>query len=368
MNAVNLKYVPALDGLRAFAVTGVLISHYRLGEPFDKYINLVPWGDIGVRFFFVLSGFLITMILLNCKKLVQEDNLSPIMLLRQFYVRRFLRIFPLFYGVLLLAYIFNVGHIREIIIYHIFYLSNTSSALTGTLAQAPLIDPPSAHFWSLAVEEQFYLFWPFIVLFVPIKRIQTILIILILSSPLLRLIWFLLGYQQLYSYLPMCIDTLGCGAILAMYRTNNISLPFLNSKKIKVIFVISVSVLILSLFFYSLKIWYRPRIIIMDLSQGIVYSFFINSILNNKFRKLNYLLEISVLKFIGKISYGIYVIHAFMPHIFSYFFEKDHYSQFMLFIIYFIMSISFSSLSFLIYENNFNKLKKYFPYDYRKSS
>jgi peptidoglycan/LPS O-acetylase OafA/YrhL len=132
-----MRYVPALDGLRAIAVIGVLISHYKLSESLNYFVDILPWGHIGVRLFFVLSGYLITSILINCRDLAETNGLSPLLLLRQFYCRRFLRIFPLFYAVILIAYLLDVGNIKEVMIYHVFYLSNTSSALTGTLEGYP---------------------------------------------------------------------------------------------------------------------------------------------------------------------------------------------------------------------------------------
>lgn len=360
----NFNYISGLDGLRAISVFGVLLSHYTLGDSIDKYLKLIPWGDMGVKFFFVLSGFLITTILLKCKHLSITYNCSKHYLLRIFYARRFLRIFPLYYGVLILAYLFNVGSIKKIFIYHFLYLSNTSSALTGTLTHAPLIDPTTAHFWSLAVEEQFYIFWPFIVMYISIRNLKILILSLIFLSPAFRLIWFLLGFDHLYSYFPMCLDTLGCGSILALYVDDKSGFNFMSRFQIKLLLISAISTYIVVLGLYGFEIWYRPRIIIFDTAQGIIYSLVIYFILIRRIEILNCILESKFLIFIGKISYGIYIIHPFIPHIFSYYFPVNNLSVLEKFFVFVTLTILFSWFSFVFYEKRFNKIKKHFQYSY----
>jgi len=361
-----MKYVPALDGLRAISVLGVLLSHYKLGVDFDFLERALPWGHIGVRIFFVLSGFLITTILLNCRYLSEKEGLSSALLLRQFYWRRFLRIFPLFYGVIFVAYFLDMGNIREIAIYHIFYLSNTSGALTGTLKGfPPLIDPTTAHFWSLAVEEQFYLIWPLMVLFVSRKILPALLVVIILMSPILRFLWFVVGYDQMYSYLPLCSDTLGLGAFLALYRSGDYQGILRRPIILKSIFYVSFILLLGLLWLHTADIWYRPRVIVADFFEGIIYVFLISFIIDSRYKKLNKILENNILRYIGTISYGIYILHAFSPHIFRYFFVIDTEPSILMFFVYTLISILMAALSYKIYEAPLNKFKKYFPYDYR---
>lgn len=362
-------YVPALNGLRAFAVMGVLLSHYHLGENYDFIVNMLPWGHIGVRLFFVLSGFLITSILINCKNIIEKECLSPVLVLRQFYIRRFLRIFPLFYGVIFLLYFFDFGNIKDVIIYHVFFLSNISSALTGTLIGfPPLIEPATAHFWSLAVEEQFYLIWPLMVLFISKKRLLILLVFIIFMSPILRFLWFFSGYDLLYSYLPLRVDTLGLGACLALFRSGEFQPLQGKSFLLKIVFYFSLAFLLGSFLSHALGIWYRPRLIVMDFFEGIVYAFLMNFIIDAKCKRLNKILENYILNYLGSISYGIYILHAFTPHIYSYFFSVKFESGLLMFCIYTLMTVILAGLSFSLYESQVNRLKKYFPYDYSKST
>jgi peptidoglycan/LPS O-acetylase OafA/YrhL len=90
-----LQHMPQLDALRAFAVGAVLIHHFIAGH-LPAILNKVPWGFLGVRLFFVLSGFLITGILLRSRHDVEASGIGRMFVARQFYARRFLRIFPLY--------------------------------------------------------------------------------------------------------------------------------------------------------------------------------------------------------------------------------------------------------------------------------
>ncbi len=184
------------------AVMFVLFSHYSEQGILASLNSLVPWGHFGVRIFFVLSGFLITSILLDCREQIAIDGLKRSRVIIQFYIRRVLRIFPLFYLTLLILFLFDVGNIKQVIIYHFFYLSNLSRALWVSVDSFQLIDASSAHFWTLAVEEQFYLIWPALALFSSKRKVVPILIGLIFFAVVFRSVWFILGYNKIINYLP----------------------------------------------------------------------------------------------------------------------------------------------------------------------
>jgi acyltransferase-like protein len=133
-----VHYMPQLDGLRALAVGAVLIHHF-FGE---AKIAGADMGTLGVWCFFVLSGFLITGILLRSKDQVDYRGYQVSFLLLQFYVRRFLRIFPLYYFALSFAAMLNLGDVRDTLIWHLAYLSNYLFAMQGYFGLV------TAHFWS----------------------------------------------------------------------------------------------------------------------------------------------------------------------------------------------------------------------------
>ena len=115
----RLRYMPQLDALRAIAVGLVVVYHF--WRPARQSLH---FGSIGVRIFFVLSGFLITGILLEARRELDAGRTSPGAAVRRFYLRRVLRIFPVYYLVLAIAWAGNVVGAREGIAWHAAYLSN----------------------------------------------------------------------------------------------------------------------------------------------------------------------------------------------------------------------------------------------------
>lgn len=161
----QLKYLPGLDGLRAISIIFVLLGHALIG---NQWVNYLP-GGIGVDIFFVISGFLITTLLL--KEKIKNGKVS----LKKFYVRRILRIFPVAYLYLfclvILNYIFVLHTTLQMYLVAGFYLAN--------FPIQPGLNWQTSHFWSLAVEEQFYLIFPFILIKSTNKYLLLVLIILI---------------------------------------------------------------------------------------------------------------------------------------------------------------------------------------------
>ena len=150
----RVSHMPQLDGLRALAVLMVVVHHYVEGG----------WGlaaNLGVKLFFVLSGFLITSILLRSRSQSGAAGWNRWRAVRNFYARRFLRIFPLYYLVVALAAILDVEPTREYLAWLLTYTLNLKMA-----AQGWYIDH-FAHFWTLSIEEQFYLIWPWVFYSVP---------------------------------------------------------------------------------------------------------------------------------------------------------------------------------------------------------
>jgi peptidoglycan/LPS O-acetylase OafA/YrhL len=197
-----LNRISGLDGLRAIAVTSVMVYHFIPGV--DRF---APLGSIGVRLFFVLSGFLITRILLASRN---QDTGSA---WRTFYIRRSLRIFPLFYLVLALAWAMNISPVRSTIGWHVPYLTNAYLFERGSWHGS------ISHLWSLAVEEQFYLVWPWLMLLVPEHRIPRLIMAMMCVAPISRL---MIG-GPMNAVLPTsCLDALGAGALLAFPKARTV--------------------------------------------------------------------------------------------------------------------------------------------------
>ena len=298
-----LRHMVQLDSLRAFAVSGVLLHHF-----LPVSIKVAPFGAMGVKLFFVLSGFLITGILLKCKQIIETTGQSPWFTIRRFYIRRFLRIFPLFYFVLIAAAILNVHPTRETFFWHASYLSNVYIAATGDWPG------PLSPFWTLAVEEQFYLIWPCVILFVPRKHLPRLVILTIIIAPVFRLIGVLAGLNPSgIGVLPLaCLDTLGLGAFLAICSDSSFNFSHIADWLTKIGLWFGGPMLIGELLLYILGVWHPFQQITFDLVMGLVCVWLIARASKGFGGLQGKILELKPLIYVGVISYGVYVYHTFV--------------------------------------------------------
>ena len=208
--STNRQYYPALDGLRGLAILLVIFLH-NFG-----FMNYFFFGWLGVDLFFVLSGFLITDILLN--------SLGKPNFLKNFYLRRIFRIFPLYYLVLVICLLI-IPRIGSLHLNTQYYTENQGwlwSYLQNWLFifKEPYGDKILLHTWSLAVEEQFYLVWPLIILLIrkPKILLAFVLLLLIFTGVARYMIWDKqvedLAYASLYTFTR--IDGLCIGCALAL--------------------------------------------------------------------------------------------------------------------------------------------------------
>lgn len=223
----NERSYPALDGLRGVAVLLVFTRHYFI------YPEGYRWGWIGVQIFFVLSGFLITGILYDTRHAENK--------LRVFYARRALRIFPLYYAVLiagwalwalfrwqfhpgwLLAPVYLTNYTRFIWNHDFLQMSGTLEHLRSNVYARPPFFLFYGHFWSLSVEEQFYLVWPVVVYGVRNRKtLLDICVIAVWAVPALRLLCIaflptgLIAAEFVDRVTPCQCDSLLLGAALAL--------------------------------------------------------------------------------------------------------------------------------------------------------
>ncbi|RAH98997.1 hypothetical protein DLJ53_25565 [Acuticoccus sediminis] len=196
----SLPYYPKLDGLRAVAACLVLVEHFTYNEMVRGFAP----GLIGVKSFFVLSGFLITSILLK------ERGTAPAgVLATRFYLRRALRLAPAYYAAILLTALLALAAMRQEWPWHAFYLSNVQIALQERWTGA-------GHFWTLATEEQFYLFWFPLVALAPRRWLLPVIAGCVILAPIYRAIMAIEGTTFAIVLLPGNIDSLAAGALLAV--------------------------------------------------------------------------------------------------------------------------------------------------------
>jgi peptidoglycan/LPS O-acetylase OafA/YrhL len=346
------RHRPQLDALRAFAVLGVLYTHL------DRLNSQL--GALGVRLFFVISGLLITKILLRSRESIDQGKLSRGAALKTFYIRRGLRIYPAYYTLLLIAAVFNVQHIRHVLLYHLLFASNFLFIVRR--AYVPWVTAP---FWSLSIEEQFYLLWPFVILLVPRHRLRAVIVATILLGTAFRSGSWLLGMSDFAQWFlpPASLDTLGAGALLALSSPQDRWPRWL----------VPAAVLGCALYMVAqfpgnisrgahdpLIATVADTVAVLPMAAVTAYAFtgirgFIGRIL-----------EAPPLLYIGRISFGIYLWHVFLlPALFDFgprFNPKLAERGTTLFLVGSSLAIAVASVSWYVIEQPFNRLKRLFPY------
>jgi len=185
-----LKRIPSLDGFRAISILLVLFCHSRLIGGFPDIISdIARQAEVGVTIFFVISGFLITNLLLS------EESKNGEINIRAFYVRRVFRIVPVYllYVVFILFWrnFENVGLSKNNLVHVLTFTVNFDKYKNWLLG----------HFWTLSVEEQFYLFWPAMLIFLR-KRLKITLVVLIAYSCVARVIAYKFPAYEVISLAP----------------------------------------------------------------------------------------------------------------------------------------------------------------------
>ena len=293
--------MPELDVVRGIAILSVLIYHgFEWSYDFHAFHGLMrAWvwvtssGWLGVNLFFVLSGFLITGILLDSK--TRPDYY------RRFYVRRALRILPAYYAILLLLAILRQSS-RAFLVMSFFYLSN-STTIWGIPRDYGVL-------WSLAVEEHFYLLWPAIVRKLSRKHLEYCAIALILVTPAIRGVAFVLGFTEgLKHYTWFVSDALAVGASMALLLRR----PSANPKAVRlwamVVLLVSMMVLAVGAPFGILTQTRLLGAALQVVPWNCAFASFIAfAILIGTGTWKTVFLRPSLI-FLGYVSYGLYLIH-----------------------------------------------------------
>jgi peptidoglycan/LPS O-acetylase OafA/YrhL len=314
---LSASRVPMLDGIRGIAILAVMLLHFQqFGAPEPAthwerlYRNLVGFNWAGVNLFFVLSGFLITGIL--------YDSRADSHYFRTFYGRRTVRIFPVYYATLA-AYFAAVPLLRHQI--HDPVLADTGGAapllawtymlnwlvgLKGFSVVSPLIQ----HFWSLSVEEQFYLMWPFVVRALSRRRLMGVCVGLVASAVSLRIALQLFGLPNAaYAWTFSQTDSLAIGAFLALARRDASDWRKLQ-RYVRPVSLVSgggLAVLIALLGPWHGGMWMDTAGILLS---GLVFGGFLAIAADAPKGSIVRAVTASpLLRFFGKYSYALYVFH-----------------------------------------------------------
>jgi peptidoglycan/LPS O-acetylase OafA/YrhL len=362
-------YLPQLDALRFFAILGVLMAHEWQAEPLPWIFGGLGLGFLGVRLFFVLSGFLITGILLECRNRAERWSQRRSVLMGKFYARRFLRIYPLYYAVLAGLLLIGIWPVRQLWPWMISYTTNIYIWHHGQWIGA------SGIFWTLAVEEQFYLVWPLLVLFVPRRWLVPVLVCMISLAPAFRLFASITEPQDLRgdlftsaTFTLAAFDSLGMGALLAVLfhadSTRERLRAWLNHVALPVGAIGFLVLLTLS--YYGARVG-TVFFVFGETLLALVLCWLVASAAWGIAGPAGRLLTWRPITYLGKISYGIYIFHVFVPiglvwvaHRLGVQYSPS--STLQDFALVSLTTIALAALSWHLFERPINDLKRYFPY------
>jgi peptidoglycan/LPS O-acetylase OafA/YrhL len=363
-------YFKQLNGIRFIAVFLVLLDHWLVP------ILPIPLGHLGVVIFFVLSGFLITRILFLSADEIHETKSSAWPKIIRFIYRRSLRIFPIYFILLFLGLIFNLSNFNELWPWLVSYTPNMYIMIKGQWLG--IWD----HLWSLAVEEQYYLIFPYFILFFNKNKYVRLFIAMIIIGITSRIIFYvylpheLIEKYWMFSYVnPIsAIDCFGFGGLLAYcYHYENRYFLKLAEKEylLTITFLAVIVSLLLSKYAkYSYdNIWFS----IFERSISAIFAYFlIMYALKERVNLLGKVLENKVIFYLGSISYGIYLYHNVVFNfyhyngntIWGYLSNNIHYfyllnSKFIIlkFLINFLLLIGLASFSWHVIEKPINRYK-----------
>ena len=337
-------YFSALDGIRGLALAAVMFEHLVIHKGWFENLH---FGARGVGIFFVLSGFLIGYILMKQRYEKEITGEQTKTILKVFYIRRSLRIFPIYY--LLLGLMLVIGLPHYIYDYAGWYATYTANIKL-------IIDQftvwPTSHFWTLSIEEQFYLIFPVLLFIIPARHILKLIAgfigIGIVSKMILHF-----QYNYFYDYFTLsAFDYFGAGLLLAYM--------YIHEVKIKYASLALISLLALYVHLSFPIIDHYGKSFLLKTLPVIPAIFFLILYKSITDWNTNRFLNNAALRYTGKISYGMYLYHPFVPFVRAYFIDiNDIYLALAvdIAIVYII-----STVSFYVIEQPLNKLKNHFSY------
>ncbi len=367
MNSANKVYFKELDATRFFGFLHVFLAHcffttnltIQNSAPFYFVNHYLKAGFLGLDYFFVLSSFLLTYLGFEERKVSGKFN--PI----KFLIRRGLRLWPLYYliviGVFLVIYILNyTAQIKEIpsIFNYLFFIQNFWMVKNGQDFLFILV-----FLWSIAIEEQFYIFWAFIQRYL-FQFIVPISCILIIGSVIFRFIYYQSENNLLFNTIS-ALGNFGLGAITAYiaFNQHKILLVIQQIKK-PIIFIIYALFIIITLFYFQL-FTSRIPVSIEKIVFGLLFCFIIleQSYSKNSIIKLG---GNKVINYLGQLSLGLYIYHGLILTVFVYFTKNNSsqssYQQVFVYqpLLILLLTILLAIISYEVFEKRIYKLRNYF--------
>lgn len=337
--------LPALDGLRGIAALLVVFSH-TLPDAWttDEAWTFADMGHLGVLLFFVLSGYLITGILLHARLEATQKGLSLLGVWGRFHARRALRIFPLAYLALAVAALAGFQAVETRPWWHVTYTQNIGMMIHGDAWADDL-----THFWTLAAEEQFYLAWPVLMLFVPARRVTAAIVAVFVLGIAVNLTIYAVFPKDSFWMLTYQFHAFAIGAFACVYPTTILRLVWM-------------SPILIALGHLESAIGRAA----LDIGYPLVCAGAIALVSTSPRSWLARAMSASPLAWLGTISYGLYVWHGMIPtfaiHLFGVSWPNKAHPAWWVFPVVFTSSIGLATASWFLLEKPILSLKRFVPY------
>ena len=300
-------YQPQFDGLRALAVLTVMVDHFSADVPNFPLPDWIHLGATGVRLFLVLSGYFITASLRRARDRMETTNLSATKTVGAFYWRRFLRIAPAYFVFAAVAIILNLGSLRE----------NWPWVFTGTvnwlIAWTGQWPPTISHLWSICVQEQFYLFWPLLILLFPRRWMLPAIISVAAAGIAFRIGCVAFSVPTIPRWvLPFgSLDSLAAGAALGWWGGR------LRAHRAGWLFAaISLWMLALAAVLRTEDPTQFKSVFVEPLEAG-AFTILVARTITGFDGCIGRFLSLPGLVFAGRISYGLYIYHVLVAIVFN---------------------------------------------------
>jgi peptidoglycan/LPS O-acetylase OafA/YrhL len=361
-------YIKSLDGIRAIAILLVMAFHF----------GIIRFGWIGVQLFFVLSGYLISNILLKEK----DKQVSLGARLKKFWIRRSLRIFPVYYLYLflfLLVYLFTafpINYLHDLP--YLFSYTFNLTRISGNWHESPVY----THFWSLCVEEQFYLFFPFIIFLLSRSSLRVLTVIVLITGPLFRWLFSVYLFQSgkssfeifdiIYWFPLSHLDAFFAGTAINLLQLS------IRIKRPQLMFIgASIVLLAAGVVNYMLdhhghsfpislgynfgdiehyqQVWYYT---LLNIFFATLLLILVTTHKNQLTTYVQAIMENSTLAAIGKVSYGMYIFHwIIQTQLIARWIPVNNSNKYWLFMLEIPVVYICALLSFRLIEQRFIRLK-----------
>jgi len=341
--------IDQVDGLRAVAILTVLAHHLGLHLP-----GWLDWGPLGVRLFFVLSGYFITISLWKLMAANEGRRLGVSLVV--FHSRRFIRVLPALYLSLAIGALIGLPEVREAIGFHLSFLSNFYVATVGYWP------PAVSHLWSLSVQEQFYLLWPILIFLVPKRYFLAALVVCVGIAFSFRIGSIFGETSSVFRWvmLPAALDSFAAGSLVAWCWVNRREW-FERSG----ILFLGLGSIAIACFAFARTLRYQGdayQVAFIEIFEAVFLSWLLAGTLAGWPGLIGRVMSSPWLCYVGRISFGIYLYHILVaivlePVVRGFLPGEDEFSNVVRVGILAAVSIGVASLSWHFFEKPISRLR-----------